>query len=377
TGRGSLATPPLLTGGRTTSLKGTLPRPAPPSWLATGLNRLPRRRWPAPQPAGRESLCATAGNPGPTRRRRRPCAAAPGPPTKDVTPPGTAPAAKAPLKTASPPTPTGGSCSSRFRVVKLDHGLGEPYRRGRWTCVDLYDWDLDSHVLAKVLDGARPVNSLDSHLELSSFTHKAVSQLRPKLHAPKSQGSPLVPYQMDNPRGKAPALAASSTLNMLIQAARTLSLDGQAATSHQPGMPAPASPPRGSPHLPAGRANVTGTPKEAGASKSTDGSVRAPTPREEAKAQLPGSKAVVGEPAASSNVKQPSGEQGAVRKYSEPRSMSVSPGPLSQDGSSPSRKTRASEPNTAAASLRFVSPMQTLAKSMLSVGTQQDSDDDR
>ncbi|XP_026710710.1 TSC22 domain family protein 2 isoform X2 [Athene cunicularia] len=36
------------------------------------------------------------------------------------------------------------ACSSRFRVIKLDHGTGEPYRRGRWTCMEYYDRDSDS-----------------------------------------------------------------------------------------------------------------------------------------------------------------------------------------------------------------------------------------
>ncbi|NWV59007.1 T22D2 protein, partial [Malurus elegans] len=35
------------------------------------------------------------------------------------------------------------ACSSRFRVIKLDHGTGEPYRRGRWTCMEYYDRDAD------------------------------------------------------------------------------------------------------------------------------------------------------------------------------------------------------------------------------------------
>ncbi|NXW63502.1 T22D2 protein, partial [Eurystomus gularis] len=35
------------------------------------------------------------------------------------------------------------TCSSRFRVIKLDHGTGEPYRRGRWTCMEYYDRDSD------------------------------------------------------------------------------------------------------------------------------------------------------------------------------------------------------------------------------------------
>ncbi|XP_014844297.1 PREDICTED: TSC22 domain family protein 2 isoform X2 [Poecilia mexicana] len=33
------------------------------------------------------------------------------------------------------------SCSSRFRVIKLDHGTGEPFRRGRWTCTEFYEKD--------------------------------------------------------------------------------------------------------------------------------------------------------------------------------------------------------------------------------------------
>lgn len=31
------------------------------------------------------------------------------------------------------------SCSSRFRVIKLDHSTGEPFRRGRWTCTEFYE----------------------------------------------------------------------------------------------------------------------------------------------------------------------------------------------------------------------------------------------
>ncbi|XP_072447591.1 uncharacterized protein [Chiloscyllium punctatum] len=124
--------------------------------------------------------------------------------------------------TRSPPPPAPSPCGSRFRVVKLDHGLGEPYRRGRWTCVDLYvDRELDAHGLAKVLAGSRHVNSLDSHLELGALlAHRAVSQLRPRPHAPKSQGSPL---------GESLPPPGTDTLHVLLQAARTLSLDSPPA----------------------------------------------------------------------------------------------------------------------------------------------------
>ncbi|XP_005308273.2 TSC22 domain family protein 2 [Chrysemys picta bellii] len=51
---------------------------------------------------------------------------------------------------------TAAACSSRFRVIKLDHGTGEPYRRGRWTCMEFYDRDSDSSgVLARTGDCIR------------------------------------------------------------------------------------------------------------------------------------------------------------------------------------------------------------------------------
>ncbi|XP_072474393.1 TSC22 domain family protein 2 isoform X2 [Notamacropus eugenii] len=52
-------------------------------------------------------------------------------------------------------TQTTAACSSRFRVIKLDHGSGEPYRRGRWTCMEYYDRDSDSAVLARTGDCIR------------------------------------------------------------------------------------------------------------------------------------------------------------------------------------------------------------------------------
>ncbi|XP_044288740.1 TSC22 domain family protein 2 isoform X2 [Varanus komodoensis] len=52
--------------------------------------------------------------------------------------------------------PLTAACSSRFRVIKLDHGTGEPYRRGRWTCMEYYDRDSDGGaVLARTGDCIR------------------------------------------------------------------------------------------------------------------------------------------------------------------------------------------------------------------------------
>ncbi|XP_009977745.1 PREDICTED: TSC22 domain family protein 2 [Tauraco erythrolophus] len=54
------------------------------------------------------------------------------------------------------------ACSSRFRVIKLDHGTGEPYRRGRWTCMEYYDRDSDSgNVLGRTGDCIRHSSTFD------------------------------------------------------------------------------------------------------------------------------------------------------------------------------------------------------------------------
>ncbi|XP_066476092.1 TSC22 domain family protein 2 isoform X2 [Tiliqua scincoides] len=54
------------------------------------------------------------------------------------------------------PLTAASACSSRFRVIKLDHGTGEPYRRGRWTCMEYYDRDSDGGaVLARTGDCIR------------------------------------------------------------------------------------------------------------------------------------------------------------------------------------------------------------------------------
>lgn len=58
---------------------------------------------------------------------------------------------EAPLIRSGPPPPQASpapqACSSRFRVIKLDHSSGEPYRRGRWTCTEYYDKDSDGSTL--------------------------------------------------------------------------------------------------------------------------------------------------------------------------------------------------------------------------------------
>ncbi|XP_006896535.1 PREDICTED: TSC22 domain family protein 4 [Elephantulus edwardii] len=85
------------------------------------------------------------------------------------------PGGKGTPRNGSPPPGAQGAPASRFRVVKLPQGLGEPYRRGRWTCVDVYERDLETPNFGRLLEGIRGASggtggrSLDSRLELTSL----------------------------------------------------------------------------------------------------------------------------------------------------------------------------------------------------------------
>ncbi|XP_056234464.1 TSC22 domain family protein 2 isoform X1 [Seriola aureovittata] len=71
------------------------------------------------------------------------------------------------ISTSVAPTAPVNSCSSRFRVIKLDHGTGEPFRRGRWTCTDFYERDSDSNV-NRTVDSIRPSVTLDHSIDRDS-----------------------------------------------------------------------------------------------------------------------------------------------------------------------------------------------------------------
>lgn len=59
------------------------------------------------------------------------------------------------------------SCSSRFRVIKLDHGTGEPFKRGRWACTEFYERDWDSNA-SRTVDGIKPALTLDHSIDRDS-----------------------------------------------------------------------------------------------------------------------------------------------------------------------------------------------------------------
>ncbi|KAE8294085.1 TSC22 domain family protein 2 TSC22-related-inducible leucine zipper protein 4 [Larimichthys crocea] len=67
----------------------------------------------------------------------------------------------------APTPPVSTSCSSRFRVIKLDHGTGEPFRRGRWTCTEFYERDSDSNV-NRTVDSIKPTVVLDHSIDRDS-----------------------------------------------------------------------------------------------------------------------------------------------------------------------------------------------------------------
>lgn len=56
----------------------------------------------------------------------------------------------------------GGAGASRFRVVRLGQGLGEPYKRGRWTCIDVMEREVEERGLRRVIDSMRHAHSLES-----------------------------------------------------------------------------------------------------------------------------------------------------------------------------------------------------------------------
>lgn len=74
----------------------------------------------------------------------------------------------APGPSSATPSQPPATCSSRFRVIKLDHGSGEPYRRGRWTCMEYYERDSDSSVLTRSGDCIRHSNTLEQTAERDS-----------------------------------------------------------------------------------------------------------------------------------------------------------------------------------------------------------------
>uniref|UniRef100_A0A3P9HWU0 TSC22 domain family protein 2 n=1 Tax=Oryzias latipes TaxID=8090 RepID=A0A3P9HWU0_ORYLA len=67
------------------------------------------------------------------------------------------------------------SYSSRFRVIKLDHGTGEPFRRGRWNCTEFYERDSDSNLTVDSLKSAGSLDYTDRDSVLGATSNSFVS----------------------------------------------------------------------------------------------------------------------------------------------------------------------------------------------------------
>lgn len=69
------------------------------------------------------------------------------------------------------------SCTSRFRVIKLDHGTGEPFRRGRWTCTEYYEKDSEGSVMNRTADSIRHTNVTEPGADRDSGLGATVSSV--------------------------------------------------------------------------------------------------------------------------------------------------------------------------------------------------------
>lgn len=92
----------------------------------------------------------------------------------------------APQPAATPPATSTVSCTSRFRVIKLDHGTGEPFRRGRWTCTEFYEKDSEGSAGTRTVDGIRHAGAttLDPAADRDSgIGHTGGSVVAPATHS--------------------------------------------------------------------------------------------------------------------------------------------------------------------------------------------------
>uniref|UniRef100_A0A8C4HJ47 TSC22 domain family protein 2 n=1 Tax=Dicentrarchus labrax TaxID=13489 RepID=A0A8C4HJ47_DICLA len=102
---------------------------------------------------------------------------------------------------APPPASSTVSCTSRFRVIKLDHGTGEPFRRGRWTCTEFYDKDSEASVVNRTVDSMKHASAtLDPAADRDSgLGHTGGSVVAPATHSGQGLGS-VADASLSSPR---------------------------------------------------------------------------------------------------------------------------------------------------------------------------------
>ncbi|CAL8281005.1 unnamed protein product [Lota lota] len=140
---------------------------------------------------GAASMSALVTQPGPVQQQHLPPGASVGggPTSLSVNVAQSAPVTYSTPSSSS--TTSTVSCSSRFRVIKLDHGTGEPFRRGRWTCTDFYEKDSEGSVMGWSGDSIRHANAASdpSADRDSGLGHTGGSAVAPATNSGQGLGS--------------------------------------------------------------------------------------------------------------------------------------------------------------------------------------------
>ncbi|XP_030228738.1 TSC22 domain family protein 2 [Gadus morhua] len=138
------------------------------------------------------------------------------------------------------------SCSSRFRVIKLDHGTGEPFRRGRWTCTEFYDRDSEGSSMSRTVDSIKQAVTLDHSKDRDSgFGATGSSVVGPNaVSTPETASDSSGHRQISPVYGRTPQIGSGTSafqptghLNMTPQQQGQVTLQAVAAQNLLPGVP--------------------------------------------------------------------------------------------------------------------------------------------
>lgn len=93
------------------------------------------------------------------------------------------------LTSSAPAAATTVSCTSRFRVIKLDHGIGEPFRRGRWTCTEFYEKESEGSAVGRTADSTRHTGATVDPAAEAGIGHTGGSGVAPSPQSGQGFGS--------------------------------------------------------------------------------------------------------------------------------------------------------------------------------------------
>lgn len=138
------------------------------------------------------------------------------------------------------PSSTTASCSSRFRVIKLDHGTGEPFKRGRWTCTEFYDKESSESSASRTADSSKHVVTLDHSLDRdaggSVATHSETASESGYVSAPQGDAQPQS-YGMAHQSFGGVSQSLTPLAQNGLQQGQTISINTQKSPSMPPTHP--------------------------------------------------------------------------------------------------------------------------------------------